>query len=86
MEATSERTIRNAWLATIAFKLTRHMREITFIGKGDFEPLTWVYNCGWRIKGWHPYRPPWDWCNLNQPIGILEFYRETGYLPILHLN
>ena len=57
------------------------VREVTFMLEGDIEELTWVYNCGWHIKGWHPYRPPWDWCNLNQPIGILEFYKNTGILP-----
>ena len=55
------------------------IREITLIFEGETE--TWVYNCGWHVKGWHPYRPPWDWCNLNQPIGIREFFMETGILP-----
>lgn len=52
------------------------MNEVT-----DKEGFTWVYNCGWRIKGTHPYRPPCEYINLNQPIGIKEFYKETGYLP-----
>ena len=52
------------------------MDEVT-----DKEGFTWVYNCGWRIKGSHPYRPPCEYINLNQPIGIRDFYKETGILP-----
>lgn len=52
------------------------MNEVT-----DKEGFTWIYNCGWRIKGTHPYRQPCEYINLNQPIGIKEFYKETGYLP-----
>lgn len=49
----------------------------------DKYATTWVYDCGWRIKGCHPYRSTLfgDQC-LDQPIGILEFYRETGALPV----
>ena len=52
------------------------MNEVT-----DHEGFIWVYNCGWRIKGTHPYRPYCEYINLNQPIGILDFYKETGVLP-----
>ena len=41
----------------------------------------WDYNCGWRIKGTHPYRPGYDFCDLSQPIGLLCFYKETGIFP-----
>ena len=43
---------------------------------------TWVYDCGWRIKGSHPYRMIFFGEQiLDQPIGILTFYKETGLLP-----
>jgi len=42
----------------------------------------WIYNCGWHIKGAHPYRMIFFGDQiLDQPIGILQFYKETGLLP-----
>jgi len=43
---------------------------------------TWVYDCGWRIRGSHPYRMIlFGEQILDQPIGIIQFYKETGILP-----
>lgn len=42
----------------------------------------WIYDCGWQIKGSHPYRMIFFGDQiLDQPIGILQFYKETGILP-----
>lgn len=46
------------------------------------DPFVWIYNCGWYIQGSHPYRN--TLCgiiDIQQTIGWLEFYRETGVLP-----
>jgi hypothetical protein len=50
----------------------------------------WRYDCGWRIasnngvpSNNHPYRE----CRLDgfqmisQPVGLLDFYKDTGFLP-----
>ena len=56
------------------------MREIEYNCEGWTD--VWVYNCGWRIKGSHPYLLILDGGQyLNQPIGILQFFKETGILP-----
>lgn len=53
------------------------MKEYT-----DETDITWVYDCGWSIKGNHPYRLIFFGDQqLDQPIGILEFYNEYGILP-----
>jgi len=56
-------------------------RSVTFdIGMG---PDIWVYNCGWRLANWdHPYRVNFDGEDLlEQPIGLIDFYKQTGILP-----
>lgn len=56
------------------------MRQVTYTNEGWSD--TWVYNCGWQIKGSHPYRRIFFGDQiLDQPIGILQFYKETGILP-----
>ena len=56
------------------------IREVTYSCEGWSD--TWVYNCGWHIKGEHPYRMIFFGEQmLNQPIGIGKFYEETGILP-----
>ena len=56
--------------------LRKQMSEVS-----DPYGFTWVYNCGWRIKGTHPYRPASNLIDLEQPIGIFAFFKETGILP-----
>ena len=56
------------------------IREITYSSEGWID--TWVFDCGWRIKGCHPYRMIlFGEQILDQPIGIVQFYKETGILP-----
>ena len=56
------------------------MREIEYNCEGWTD--VWVYDCGWRIKGSHPYRMIFFGDQLlDQPIGILQFYKESGILP-----
>ena len=39
----------------------------------------WLYDCGWRLAGQHPYRC--DWFGISQPVGIKDFFDETGAIP-----
>ena len=56
------------------------MRQVSYNCEGWTD--VWVYNCGWHIKGWHPYRNIFfGELMLEQPIGILKFYKDTGILP-----
>ena len=56
------------------------MRQITYTSE-DWTDV-WVYNCGWQLRDSHPYRMIFFGDQiLNQPIGILQFYRETNILP-----
>ena len=45
--------------------------------------MVWVYECGWRVKGHHPYRCFFEFAQneVIQPVGLLDFYKETGVLP-----
>ena len=49
----------------------------------DKTGIVYVYNFGWQPIGWHPYRQDctWGFPALDQPIGLLEFYRMTGVTP-----
>lgn len=48
----------------------------------DKDGMKWVYNCGWRIQGRHPYRREIDGVGfISQPIGIKEFHKEFGVYP-----
>jgi hypothetical protein len=50
----------------------------------------WRYDCGWRISATngtpsdnHPYREVRldGYQMIIQPVGLLDFYKETGFLP-----
>lgn len=54
----------------------------THIVKDEVGQVVFVYDCGWRIAGSHPYRLCVDGEEIVwQPIGLLAFFKETGVLP-----
>jgi len=66
MDASWERISSKLWVETNI--LTRNGVE------GERCTFTWVYNCGWKLKGEHPDE-------AARPIGLLSFYKESGILP-----
>ena len=37
----------------------------------------WIYDCGWRLAGSHPYRhEKFGFQFLDQPVGLKDFFRE----------
>ena len=69
----------------ISSKAWRETNILTRNGVEVGEPCTfiWVYDCGWHIEGHHPYRSTFEFAQneVNQPIGLLDFYKESGVLP-----
>ena len=58
----------------------KNVRQVTYNCEGWTD--IWVYDCGWKIKGSHPYRMVLFGDQiLSQPIGILDFFKQTGILP-----
>lgn len=61
------------------------MRTLT-----DEHGFLWRYDCGWRIIAdngrlsmGHPYRNTLGGQQiLSQPLGLLTFHQETGFLPV----
>lgn len=76
-----------AWLKKRELRIVGKMapirtREWTDDEPGNYEPVTWVYDCGWRLKGNSPTRETFfGHQEIAAVIGVQDFFKETGVLP-----